>query len=71
MKFVWHEVMVPAPTAILVAAQIMDLFRNGLTERFELIDALRVRDMAQRSYEPTMAQKATADHSATAPGGNF
>ena len=52
----------PGPDRNLVAAQIMDLFRNGLTERSELIDALRVRDMAQRSYEPSAAQKATADH---------
>ena len=58
----------PGPDRNLVAAQIMDLFRNGVTERSELIHALRVRDMAQRSYEPTTALKATADHSAPALG---
>ena len=49
----------PGPDRNLVAAQIMDLFRNGVTERSELIDALRVRDMAHRSYEPCKTLKAT------------
>ena len=58
----------PGADRNLVAAQIMDLFRNSVTERSDLIYALRVRDMAQRSYEPTAALKATADHSGPALG---
>ena len=51
----------------LLAAQIMDLFRNGLDEKAELIDALHMRDIAQRSYEPIKARKLT-EHSASAVG---
>jgi len=58
----------PGPDRNLIAAQIMDLFRNGLDERAELLHALRIRDMAHRSSEPFKTLKTTVGQPASAVG---